>query len=75
MKRDGDGDEDTDSVCVYEQVIANLSKQLEVQSLSLDSLQQSETSLRLSLGLAEQRALETEAKLCHVVERYGLGRT
>lgn len=65
-----DSDEDTDSTCVYEQVIAHLSRQLEKQSLSLDASKHSETNLQLSLRLAEQRALEAETKLIHAAERY-----
>ena len=67
MKRDTD--EDTDSVSVYEQVIANLSKQLEDQSVSLDSLRESEANLRASLEMAEQRAIEAESKLIYAAKR------
>ncbi len=65
-----ESDEDTDSVSVYEQVIANLSKQLEDQSLSLDTLKYSETNLKLALRLCQQRAMEAEAKLVYAAERY-----
>ena len=54
---------DTESVAVYEQVIANLSRQLEDLSVSLDCLRESDQTLRLSLRMAEQKALESEAKL------------
>jgi hypothetical protein len=70
VKRDADEDEDTDSVNVYEQVIANLSKQLEDQSLALDVLRQSEANLKLSLRLTQQRAVEAETKLTYAAERY-----
>ena len=68
VKRDTD-DEETDSACVYEQVIANLSKQLEDQSLALDTLKQSEANLKLSLRLSQQRAVEAETKLVYAAER------
>ncbi len=70
VKRDRDTDDDTDSVSVYEQVIANLSKQLEDQSLSLDTLRESEANLRVSLEVAEQRAMEAESKLVYAAKRY-----
>lgn len=54
---------------MYEQVIANLSKQLEDQSLSLDSLRESEANLRVSLEMAEQRAVEAESKLLYAAKR------
>ena len=54
---------DTKSVTVYEQVIANLSQQLEDLSVSLDCLRESDRTLRLSLRMVEQKALESEAKL------------
>ena len=50
-------------MAVYEQVIANLSRQLEDLSVSLDCLRESDQTLRLSLRTAEQKALESEAKL------------
>ena len=50
-------------MAVYEQVIANLSGQLEDLSVSLDCLRESDQTLRLSLRLAEQKALESEAKM------------
>jgi len=65
-----DTDEDVDSAGVYEQVVANLSKQLEQQSLTLDALKQSEAEMKLTIRLAEQRALEAETKLAHAEERY-----
>lgn len=64
-----DTDEDTDSVCVYEQVIADLRKQLEDQSLSQDVLRQSETNLKLSLRLTQQSVDEVKTKLVYAAER------
>ena len=69
MKCDGEEDTDSDSVSVYDQVIANLSKQLEDQSLSLDALRQSETNLKMSLKASQQRAVEAEMKLVYAAER------
>ena len=61
--------EETDAVNVYEQVIASLSRQIENLSNSVDCLRQSDENLRLSLRLAEQRAMEAETKLGHAVDR------
>ena len=55
---------------MYEQVIAGLSRQVEDHSNSLDCLRQSDHNLRLSLRLAEQRALEAEIKLGLAMDRY-----
>lgn len=65
-----DSDEDTDSVNIYEQMIANLSRQLEEQSVAVDTLQQSETNIKLSLRFSQQRATEAEMKLVYAAERY-----
>ena len=70
MKCESEDPEETDSVSVYEQVIANLSKQLEDVSLSLDAAKQSETNLKLSLRLSQQRAIEAETKLVYAADRY-----
>ena len=64
-----DSDEDTDSVDIYEQIINSLSRQLEEQCTAMDLLKQTETNLRLSLRLAEQRALEAETEKAVLQER------
>ena len=55
---------------VYEQVIVNLSRQLEDLSLNIDCLRQSDHNVRLALRLSEQRTLEAETKLSHALDRY-----
>ena len=68
MKQECDNEE-TDAVNVYEEVIASLSRQIEDLSNSVDCLRQSDQNLRLSLRLAEQRAMESEIKLRHALDR------
>jgi len=65
-----DMDEETDSVDIYEQIINRLSSQLEEQAVAMDALRQTESNLRLSLRLAEQRALEAETEKAWLQERY-----
>ena len=69
MKQECCEDVDSDSSTVYDQVIASLSRQLEDMGSSLDCLRQSDHNLRLSLRLAEQRAMEAETKLSHSQDR------
>ena len=52
-----------------DKMIMLLQRQLEDMQRSLDCLQQSDHNLRLSLRLAEQRALEAETKLTHTNDR------
>ena len=52
-----------------DQMIIMLQRQLEDMQRSLDCLQQSDHNLRLSLRLAEQRAMESETKLSHSNDR------
>ena len=52
-----------------DQMIMMLQRQLEDMQRSLDCLQQSDHNLRLSLRLAEQRAMESETKLSYSNDR------
>ncbi len=67
MKRDQD--EETHSVAIFEQIINRLSNQLEEQSVAMDTLKQNESSLKLSLRLAEQRTMEAETEKAMLQER------
>ena len=64
-----DSDEESDSVDIYEQIIDSLQKQLDNQSRVMDQLAETQTSLHISLRLAEQRTMEAETKLTHTTER------
>ncbi len=61
--------EEVDSVAVYEEVIASLSRQIEELSCTVDLLKQGEQTLKLSLRLADQKTLEADSKLRHALER------
>ena len=60
----------TDSEVIFEQIIDNLSKRLDDQEVVLNQQRLTETNLRLSLRVAEQRLMEVETELGHMNERY-----
>ncbi len=58
-----------EEIDIQSQVILSLRQQLEDVQQSVDCLRQSDQNLRLSLRMAEQRAVEAEAKLAHSLNR------